>query len=256
MKLPLLVLFLLVPTLFLRGEEKPSLRLLTYNIHAGIGVDQKFDLERIAAVIKEVEPQVVALQEVDKETKRSRGIDIAKELSRLTGMKHVFGPAISIGGGEYGNALLTTLPIEGSDTIAIPREVDTEHRSLLSVDLRFHGETIQILATHLCHQQQVNREAAAAFIATQIAPKERGSFLMGDLNALPDSEPLRRLMEAGWILPPGKPAFTVPVDEPTRQIDYVLYRGAVGQAVTVKEVRVLEERVASDHRALLAVFEW
>ena len=52
-----------------------AVRVLTYNIHHGEGMDGKIDLERIAAVIKRLEPDVVALQEVDVKTTRSQGVD-------------------------------------------------------------------------------------------------------------------------------------------------------------------------------------
>lgn len=256
MKTYLILLLFIFPILIVEAEEPRSLRLLTYNIHAGIGVDRKFDLERIAAVIKGAQPHVVALQEVDKETKRSKGVDIAKELAKLTGMKHLFGAAISIGGGEYGNAILTTLEIESSETFPIPRKVETEQRGLISANLVFEGETIQLLATHLCHRENDNRVTAAKFIAGKQAPANRTSFVMGDLNALPNSEPLLVLAKAGWRNPSTEPVFTFPVAEPNRQIDFVLYRSAQEKRVDVREIRVIDEKVASDHRPLLVVFSW
>jgi len=77
---------------------------LTYNIHHGEGVDGKLDLVRIAKVIQEVEPDIVALQEVDQNAGRSGQVDQAAELGRLTKMRSVFGGNIALQGGEYGNA--------------------------------------------------------------------------------------------------------------------------------------------------------
>src|SRR5690606_2840765 len=71
--------------------EEQKITVLTYNIHHGEGMDGKLDLERIANVIRSVNPDLVALQEVDRKTQRSAGVDQAEELARLTGMRHVFG---------------------------------------------------------------------------------------------------------------------------------------------------------------------
>src|SRR5687768_15481548 len=77
-------------------DRPPPLRLrvLTYNIHHGEGVDGRLDLERIARVITAEEPDLVALQEVDVKTRRTGGVDQAAELARLTGMHFAFGKAI------------------------------------------------------------------------------------------------------------------------------------------------------------------
>lgn len=238
------------------GEEPRALRLLTYNIHAGIGTDRVFDLKRIAAVISKEKPDIVALQEVDRKTKRSKGIDIAEELAKLTGMKSVFGASISFQGGEYGNALLTRLPIESFETIPLPEKVEVEKRSLLSATLRFRDREIEVLATHLCHREEQNRIAAVEAIANLTTKSRSPAFLLGDLNALPDSSPIKILLEAGWRNPSEEPKPTVPAEKPERQIDYVLIRESNELSMSVKEVRVLEEKVASDHRALIVVLEW
>ena len=253
---PLLVtLTLLLAIGFLPAEEATELRVLSYNIHAGIGTDKVFDLERIAEVIKRTDPDIVALQEVDKETKRSRGIDIAKQLGELTGMKSIFGASIEFGGGEYGNALLTTLDIEKSKTLPVPQKIEVEQRSLLIARLAFDSGPIQVIATHLCHRETTNRVAAAEFIVAQQAPADITSLVIGDLNDLPNSEPLKILANAGWRTPDPTPAFTFPAAEPNRQIDYVLLRPAKSTKWKVKTVEVIDEPVASDHRPLLVVFE-
>ena len=75
---------------------------------------------------------------------------------------------------------------------------------------------------------------------------------MGDLNAIPDSETIRKL-QSHWKSVNDDPMATVPVGRPTRQIDFILHRPA--RRWKVLEVKVLDEAVASDHRAILAVLE-
>lgn len=255
-RLKLAAFFCSVPLLSLQGEEAAPLRLLTYNIHAGIGMDKQFDLERIADVILSVDPDVVALQEVDVKTTRSEGVDIAARLSELTEMKSVFGASIEFGGGQYGNAILTKLPLEGAEVIRIPQAVANEERSILSVDLLFHGKSMRVLSTHFCHREERNRELAAEAVLASQQESDLPIILMGDLNALPDSSPILRLNEGGWKMTSKEPLLTVPVTTPTRQIDYILFRSPVGVPIDVTGARVLEEEVASDHRAVFVELRW
>ncbi len=82
--------------------EAPRLRVLTYNIHHGEGTDRKFDLERLAKSIQAPAPDMVALQEVERKTRRASGGDQAAELGKLTGMHAEFGKAMDYSGGEFG----------------------------------------------------------------------------------------------------------------------------------------------------------
>src|SRR3990172_3828554 len=93
-----------VCTPVVQAAEPLRVRVLTYNIHHGEGTDGRIDLARIAAVIQRLAPDVVALQEVDKLTSRSEGVDQAAELGRLTKLHAAFGKAMDYAGGEYGQA--------------------------------------------------------------------------------------------------------------------------------------------------------
>ncbi|MEZ6125794.1 MAG: endonuclease/exonuclease/phosphatase family protein [Planctomycetaceae bacterium] len=101
----------MVPAAVSQAEEPAQLRVLSYNIHHAEGVDRKLDLERIAKVIPSVKPDVVALQEVDQNVKRTGSIDQPEKLARLTEMNVIFGANIELQGGHYGNAVLSRFPI-------------------------------------------------------------------------------------------------------------------------------------------------
>ncbi|HEY3237285.1 MAG TPA: endonuclease/exonuclease/phosphatase family protein, partial [Polyangiaceae bacterium] len=88
-----------------------GLRLVTYNTHHGECVDGRFELERLAAIIRSLDPDLVGLQEVDNLTVRSGNVDQARVLGELTGMRHAFGRAMDFDGGEYGEAVLSRWPI-------------------------------------------------------------------------------------------------------------------------------------------------
>ncbi|MEX2174355.1 MAG: endonuclease/exonuclease/phosphatase family protein [Pirellulaceae bacterium] len=237
------------------GQEPQRLRLLTYNIHHGEGVDGRLDLARIAGVIKAVDPDLVALQEVDRNTERTGKVDQPAELAKLTGLAVVFGPNIALPGGDYGNAVLSRLPVVAQQNHKLPSHDQGEQRGVLQVELELPGGgTVLLLATHLDHRQGDAERLASAGAINELAIKspDRPAILAGDLNAVPESKVLQRLLTT-WTNTTDKPLPTTPVASPRRQIDYVLVRPAARWKIV--EARVLDEAVASDHRALLVVLE-
>src|SRR5688500_20330745 len=76
---------------------KKTLRVMTYNIHVGVGMDKKLDLMRIADVINRERPDLVGLQEVDRGVKRTEGKDEIAELAKLTRMDFSFAHKLEIG---------------------------------------------------------------------------------------------------------------------------------------------------------------
>src|SRR5215203_5574817 len=91
---------------------KKTLRVMTYNIHVGVGMDKKLDLKRIADVINQERPDIVGLQEVDRHVKRTEGKDEIAELAAMTRMQFAFAPNLDYQGGKYGIAILSRLPIK------------------------------------------------------------------------------------------------------------------------------------------------
>jgi endonuclease/exonuclease/phosphatase family metal-dependent hydrolase len=246
------------------GAELPQqIRVLTYNIHHGEGVDGKFDLARIAALIKSVSPDVVALQEVDQNTARSSDVDQPAELARLTGMEVVFGRNIDFQGGGYGTAVLTRLPVKAHASHKLPSLYEGEQRGVQVVELGSAGDPgLVFLCTHLDHRPDDRERLASAELVNELAATygNRLMILAGDLNAEPDSRVIRELEKRWHVTGAAKPQaeveaarglLTFPSDKPRKWIDFVLVRPA--ERWQVVEVRVLDESVASDHRPLLAV---
>jgi len=239
------------------GDTPLTVRVLSYNIHHGEGVDGVFDLERLARVIMAVDPDLVALQEVDRATTRSSGVDQAAELGRLTGLYAVFGKAMDYAGGGYGEAILSRWPFLRVDDHLLPASEDHEPRAALKVTVEIggSGREIVFIGTHLDHTRDpADRKAQVLRINELFLPETRlPMILAGDLNALPESEPMSILLREWADAAVGNPEPTIPSDDPARRIDYVLYRPA--GVWRVVEVRVLDEEIASDHRPLLAVLE-
>lgn len=238
--------------------EQNALRVLTYNIHHGEGTDGKLDLARIAGVIKAAKPDLVALQEVDRNTTRTGKVDQAAELAKLTGLNAEFGKAIDLQGGGYGLAVLSRFPLTGAKVHALPGKERQEARIVLQVTVEPGGRfpALTFLNTHLQHDDGPTREKQVAKIDELFGTATGAFVLTGDLNAAPNSAPIKALTK-NWAFatePGGKGLLTIPSDAPKQQIDYVLFRPA-GQ-FRATEAKVIEEKVASDHRPVLALLEY
>lgn len=232
------------------------LRVLSYNIHHGAGVDGEIDLDRIAAVIASVEPDIVGLQEVEQGTERTDGVDQPAVLGALTGMDHAFGRNLDFRGGGFGNAILSRLPINSSGNVLLTAFDDGEQRGVLTAEVTLPGEAgpVRVLVTHLDHRDDPAERINSAQEINQLMANLGGvpAVLLGDLNDVRGSAPLRRLA-ATWAVVGDVELPTFPVEQPDKQIDFVLYSPPARWAVV--EVRVLDEAVASDHRAIFAVLE-
>lgn len=232
-------------------NEDGLLRVMTYNIHHGSGLDGKLDLSRIARVIADAKPDLVALQEVDFKTRRSGQIDQASKLAKLCDMKSVFGKAIDYQGGQYGNAVLSAKTIIGFENHQLPRADGKENRSALTVTIQLQSQQqIVFASTHFDHHGTQAREDASRVVHRLAAQSDALFVLAGDLNAepkapalLPLASSLRQVNE--------KPMPTVPAIKPVKQIDYIFIdKRAKWQ---VESVEVIDDGGASDHRPMLAV---
>lgn len=247
------LIFVFVVTISAMADDSKAIRILSYNIHHGVGMDRRLDLERISEVIKSVSPDVVSLQEVDQGTGRSNGVEQAKELARLTGMNYVFGASMKYGGGKYGNAVLTKFDIEKSDVLPLPGEP----RSALCVTLKVDGKTLEsgrfiFVATHLDTKKEPRLKSVPLlekYFANQTLP----IILAGDLNATPESPTMQEFLKQWENVTDEKAFFTSPAERPSKQIDYVLSRNTQGWKCI--ERQVLDEAIASDHRPVFVVLE-
>src|SRR5678815_3613975 len=139
----LLVIFALV--LFCSGfsaTAKRKLRVMTYNIHVGVGMDKKLDLQRIADVINKEKPDLVGLQEVDRGVKRTEGKDEIAELAAMTRMHFAFAPNLDYQGGKYGVAILSRMPLKATVHTMFENKREAERRGMLKVELDVDGKPI------------------------------------------------------------------------------------------------------------------
>lgn len=227
---------------------------LSYNIRHGRGADGRIDLQRIAAVIRESGADVVALQEVDVRTTRSDGVDQAAELGRLTGMDAYFGEAIPYAGGSYGDALLSKHAFVETSSLSLPAAPHHENRVAVRGVLQLpYGRRIAIIGTHLDHTEDPSdREAQVRALNQAYLPTPIPTLLIGDLNAKPQSTPMRSLFGQGWAAADSDLRPTFPSEKPNCKIDWILR--APGFEDHLRNAEVLHAPIASDHAPLRAVW--
>ena len=236
-------------------DQNLRLRILSYNIHHAEGVDGKLDVPRIAQVILSVDPDLVALQEVDKNTIRTGKVNQDIELSRLTKMNCVFGSNITFQGGQYGNAILSKFPIIKNKNFLLPNVDSGEQRGLLQSQIQISNkENVLFFSTHLDHRRSDTERLASAKAINQIISLDNKSpaILAGDFNDVPDSPTLNELGKV-WLRTNKKILRTIPASKPSRQIDYIFVQPK--ERWKIIESQILDEDTASDHRAIFSIIE-
>ncbi|MDD2598304.1 MAG: endonuclease/exonuclease/phosphatase family protein [Kiritimatiellae bacterium] len=235
--------------------EGASLRLLSYNIRHGRGMDDGIDLKRIAAVIANQKPDLVALQEVDKVCKRSGNRDIAAELAKLLGMEHRFGKFMDFQGGEYGLAILSRFPIQESIHHRLPK--GSEPRCALEVTVHPPGMKTPLAFVSI-HNDWITEEIRVTQVQTLLdglAERRHPIILAGDFNGEPSDASMKLLEKSGWsVLKKDDAAATLtfPSDKPNTEIDFFVIKGL--PPFSYKH-QVVDERMASDHRPIAAVIQ-
>jgi len=252
-----LIVFSFVAPSFSQTADNSTriVRILSYNILHGATVNNDFDLDKIAAVIKSVNPDLVALQEVDFNTKRAHEMDLVTELAYRTGMAPLFSRAMKYDGGEYGEGVLSKFSFERTFNNPLPHSPQNEPRSALEIHVIINsGDEIIFIGTHLDHtRDQADRVAQVKKLNELFSENTTPTILAGDLNSTPESDPMKILLEKWTDAGSTNPQFTFPSSEPERRIDYVLFLPA--DRWRVLESRVIDEKIASDHRPLLTVLE-
>jgi len=235
-----------------------TFRVMTYNIHHGEGVDGRVDLERIAAVIRETQADLVALQEVDKGVQRTARRDLPAELAALTGMRCLFSNNFDYQGGEYGNAVLTRFPVRRWTNTHLRMLRPDEQRGVLQAVVEVHGRELLFLNTHIDYRPDDAERLANVTQFKEILGGYTGlsALFAGDFNDRPGSRTYRAVAEMFddvWLVAGQGDGFTIPSAKPNRRIDYLW----LGKGAKLRSVRAWVPRSeASDHLPLVAEFRW
>jgi len=227
-----------------------QLKVVAYNIKHGRGMDKRVDLERVAAVLKATDADLIALQEVDKQCTRSGKVDIAKELGTKLGMEHRFGHFMDFQGGQYGLAILSRLPVQKSTRHQLPE--GAEPRCALEVQVAGpDGLPLSFVSIHNDWTDDAIRVKQVRALVAALAETKHAVVLAGDFNATREQKSMGIIQDAGWhIAEKQGAADTFPSVTPRTEIDFIAIRGMKWDAI---EHRVIDERLASDHRPIEAL---
>src|SRR5215813_4583324 len=233
---------------------KTNLRVMTYNIHVGVGMDKKLDLQRIADVINRERPDLVGLQEVDRGVKRTEGKDEIAELATMTQMEYAFAPNLDFQGGKYGVAILSRFPIKNTVHRMFENKREAERRGMLLVEVDVNGKPLTFVTTHLDYQFEDGRVFETEQLLGFLADVKGPLIVVADMNDVPSGSAyqlMRTKFDDAWLTSRAKgEGFSYPADKPVKRIDHIFYR----QSVRAKKARVVET-LASDHVPVIAELE-
>jgi len=228
--------------------SNPALRLATWNIHMGVGRDGKRDLARTARVIKQMDLHLIGLQEVDNHL--GEGGDDLGLLEKLTGMAAVAGPTMQHHTGDYGNALLTSLPVHNIERFDLSVK-HREPRGLLIAHQDWQGNPLQVAVTHLGLRPGERRQQVRRLIECLSAEERKPFILMGDFNEwLFWGRPMRWLRDH---FGPASSPRTFPTRWPLFRLDHIL-------ADPPERLHALQayqsplSRIASDHLPVVGIY--
>ena len=226
-----------------------TLRVASYNVHGCLGRDGRRDVARIVRILREIDADVIGLQEVESRHGRSE-IDQAESLAAALGMACVEGPLLHHAKrGWYGNALLTRLEVHAVRRVLFA-SYGVEARGAIVCDLRADdGMLWRVLTTHLDLRSRHRRLQFATLLDQLVPGPSQPTALLGDFNewwsrsrGLAD---LRRHAE----LPPSPPTF--PAWLPALRLDRIAFSGCRLHSPVRRQDTPLTRR-ASDHLPIFA----
>lgn len=239
------------------GQER-LLRVMAYNIHHANPPSRpdSIDIPAIVRTIKALDPDLVALQEIDANTERSGPGNQAEIIADSLGMNVFFGKSIDFEGGGYGVAILSKFPISEEIVHRLPTEPGTngEKRVLATVKIALSDDKfIRFGSTHLDSQKEdTNRLLQIKEIRRIASEDDLPMIIAGDFNAPPDSEVIN-ILDQGFVRTCSNCEPTIPVDHPEKAIDFIAFRPE--KSFKVVNHKVIDETYASDHLPILSVLE-
>jgi endonuclease/exonuclease/phosphatase family metal-dependent hydrolase len=237
------------------------LKLLTYNIHSGIGVDRRYDLGRIRTVLEDEKPDVAAIQELHCGIWRNSYEDQSISLAAALATNTIFCPTRPIEGGSFGMAVMTRFAVLRQKQYDLSYHPRREPRSCLRVDLQIEpGAIVHIFNCHLglaIRERKFQRKQMLSDAILLSEDLHHPVILMGDFNDRPISVVHRKIRQhfkdaynaVGKHWGPTFKAGPIPI-----RLDHIY----VGPSIRVLECRVRTDeltQVASDHRPVIAVVD-
>lgn len=240
-------------------------KVTTYNLQAGMGIDGKYDLDRIASTIRETGADIIGLEEVDVHWgSRSAYENTIKLLAEKLDMEYFFAPIYdlepSVPGSprqQFGVAVLSKYPISYAENHDITRlstqDPDPEPElgpGFLEAQIDVNGAKVWFYVTHLDYRGDPTIREMQVSDMLAIMSDHHYNILVGDMNALPDAEELAPLFywfDDAWDKTQEQDGFTYPTDDPIKRIDYVF----TSPRMNVDDTFITSSQ-ASDHLPITA----
>lgn len=234
--------------------QTTQLKVMTYNLRFG----ELASLSEMAAYIGSQQPDLVALQECDWKTTRTRapkqaGKAFVNELAYHTGMFGVYGKAIQYAGGYYGVGILSRYPVIRSERVYLPNpKPEKEQRVMLIADIELPDQSVvTFISTHLEVSSEKTRLAQIAFINKKVKELKNPVILAGDFNAIPSSKEISTGFTK-WLNATDT-TFTYSSTKPEIKIDYIY--GLPANRFKLLKTSTDNQCMLSDHFPVLSVIE-
>jgi endonuclease/exonuclease/phosphatase family metal-dependent hydrolase len=158
------------------------IRVVSYNIHGGVGRDKHFVPNRIVEVLREIDADIIALQEVES---RTTGFDMLEFIAEALSMRAIPGPTLLTADGDYGNGVLTHMPIANVRAIDLSFP-NREARGAIDAELQAgrgdNAPLLRIIATHLGLHPVERRTQVKQLLSIFEQERDLPTIFMGDIN--------------------------------------------------------------------------
>ena len=214
------------------------------------------NVDAVAEVINQAKPDVVFLQELDRNTTRSGKVDQLALLSVKTNLPYTYyGKAIDYQGGQSGLGILSRYTLSDPQRFELPRvelgDTYVSYRILVRANITVNEKKVTIASTHL-ELTQENRDLQVPEINKILSTSNYPVILGGDFNATPDNNTMQTFFSYGFKKTCKTNCNTITSNSPLREIDYIIYRPEVKFKVISHNV---VNTLASDHMPIVSVLE-
>jgi endonuclease/exonuclease/phosphatase family metal-dependent hydrolase len=240
-------------------KKSGKFRIVTYNVHKCVGMDRRLNPARIVSVLKEIDADIVALQEVHCVQGRNHEDDQAHFIARELGFEYCMGHTRNLKGGIYGNLVLSRLPLLGSENHDIS-VLGREERGCLRVDVelaksaRLHVYNVHLGTSFIERRAQARKLISESILSDAKIPGPR--IMLGDFNEWTRGLVTRLLtdhFQSGDIRLHLKRSRTYPGVLPFMHLDHIYF----DETLQLEHAELHRSRtalVASDHLPIFADF--
>jgi len=261
MKRLLLLLICFSALSFYKGKPQRTidLKIMSYNIRHGKGLDTVLDLSRAAELIKNQAPDLCGLQEIDQLTTRSDNVNQTQYLAEHTQMEGTFGKFMSFQNGEYGMATLSAKPITSTKILKLPDGLQEPRAAIVhEVDIAIDC-TIIFANVHFdwieSSEGSASRLQQAKTLVAYINSLDKAAIITGDFNCTPDSPTMQYFADQGFVFVEKGADHLSFQGEDASEIDHLIYRNSEQVKFKTKQSQLLKAPIISDHRPLVVTLE-